>query len=66
MPQSLLNSSRDNKGDTGRSIISENDEDTIEKCDYIVLGFVKIPLLNLITKNNGIEGDFYILDDYKQ
>lgn len=34
--------------------------------DYIVLGYVRIPLLNLITKNNGIDGDFYILDDYKQ
>jgi len=25
-----------------------------------------VPLLHLITKNNGIDGDFVILDDYKQ
>lgn len=33
---------------------------------YFTLGFVKVPLLQLITKNSGIEGDFMILDDYKQ
>jgi hypothetical protein len=32
---------------------------------YFTLGFVKVPLLQLITKNSGIEGDFMILDDYK-
>lgn len=34
--------------------------------DYITLGYVRVPLLHLITKNNGIDGDFVILDDYKQ
>lgn len=29
-----------------------------EKCDYIVLGHVRVPLLSLITKNNGVEGSF--------
>lgn len=39
----------------------ENGED-----DYLTLGWVRVPLLHLITKNNGIDGDFVILDDYKQ
>lgn len=34
--------------------------------EYIVLGQVRVPLLHLITKNNGIDGDFVIFDDYKQ
>lgn len=34
--------------------------------DYITLGTVRVPLLHLITKNNGIDGDFVIFDDYKQ
>lgn len=34
--------------------------------DYIVLGYVRVPLLHLITKNNGIDGDFVIFDEYKQ
>ena len=38
------------------------DEDVIGNCDYIVLGYVKVPLLQLITKNNGIDGDFNIFD----
>lgn len=33
--------------------------------DYITLGYVRVPLLHLITKNNGIDGDFVIFDDYK-
>lgn len=43
------------------------DEDkTIENQEFITLGYVRVPLLHLITKNNGIDGDFIILDDYKQ
>lgn len=34
--------------------------------DFITLGHVRVPLLHLITKNNGIDGDFVILDEYKQ
>ena len=34
--------------------------------EFITLGYVRVPLLHLITKNNGIDGDFMILDDYKQ
>ncbi len=34
--------------------------------DFIVLGYVRVPLLHLITKNNGIDGDFVIFDEYKQ
>lgn len=33
---------------------------------YLTLGWVRVPLLHLITKNNGVEGEFAILDDYKQ
>ena len=36
-----------------------------QKNDFITLGYVRVPLLHLITKNNGIEGDFIILDDFK-
>ena len=34
--------------------------------DFITLGYVRVPLLHLLTKNNGIDGEFVILDDYKQ
>jgi len=45
----------------------ENEEkDILNECDYIVLGHVRVPLLHLITKNNGIDGDFVIFDEYKQ
>ena len=49
--------------------VSENtilDDDVIEQCDYIILGFVRVPLLQLITKNNGVDGDFPIFDEFKQ
>jgi hypothetical protein len=42
------------------------DEDVVGNCDYIVLGYVKVPLLQLITKNNGIDGDFNIFDEFNQ
>lgn len=38
----------------------------LEQCDYIVLGYVRVPLLQLITKNNGVDGDFSIFDEFKQ
>ena len=37
----------------------------LEGQEFITLGYVRVPLLHLITKNNGIDGDFMILDDYK-
>lgn len=40
------------------------DEQVTESCDYIVLGYVKVPLLQLITKNNGVDGDFTIFDEF--
>jgi len=42
------------------------DDDVMSQCDYIVLGHVKVPLLQLITKNNGVDGDFTIFDEFKQ
>jgi hypothetical protein len=36
-----------------------------EGVDYITLGSVRVPLLHLITKNSGIDGEFVILDDFK-
>jgi hypothetical protein len=37
----------------------ENEQaDLMKESDYIVLGYVRVPLLHLITKNNGIDGDF--------
>lgn len=45
----------------------ENEQaDLMKENDYIVLGYVRVPLLHLITKNNGIDGDFVIFDEYKQ
>ena len=44
----------------------DNLEDQMEGQDFITLGYVRVPLLHLITKNNGIDGEFVILDDYKQ
>ena len=52
--------------DNMRSYNLDNDTATMDRCNYITLGYVRIPLLHLITKNNGIDGDFVILDDYKQ
>ena len=51
--------------DSNRSQVSEDERETIAESDYIVLGFVRVPLLHLITKNNGIDGDFVIFDEYK-
>lgn len=42
------------------------DGNVLEQCDYIVLGYVRVPLLQLITKNNGVDGDFSIFDEFKQ
>ena len=41
------------------------DDDITEECDYIVLGHVRVPLLQLITKNNGVDGDFAVFDEFK-
>jgi hypothetical protein len=42
------------------------DDEIVSECDYLVLGHVKVPLLQLITKNNGVDGDFTIFDEFKQ
>lgn len=42
------------------------DGEVQESCDFIVLGTVRVPLLQLITKNNGVDGDFSIFDEFKQ
>ena len=31
-----------------------------------MLGHVRVPLIQLITKNNGVDGDFTIYDEFKQ
>lgn len=41
-----------------------DDKMALESCDYITLGHVKVPLLQLITKNNGVDGDFTIFDEF--
>ena len=43
-----------------------DDDNALSGQDFITLGYVRVPLLHLITKNNGIDGDFVILDEYKQ
>lgn len=61
-----------NRTETSVSQVSDQAEeyhenkDIMNESDYIVLGFVRVPLLHLITKNNGIDGDFVIFDEYKQ
>ena len=52
--------------DDNESQATVADEDVIDQCDYIVLGYVRVPLLQLITKNNGVDGDFTIFDEFKQ
>lgn len=47
-----------------RHYITKDENDTDPQ--YITLGHVKVPLLHLITKNSGIDGEFNILDEYKQ
>ena len=47
-----------------RTMTNMHDETVSE--EYMTLGYVRVPLLHLITKNNGIDGDFVILDEYKQ
>ena len=45
---------------------SIDDKMALASCDYITLGHVKVPLLQLITKNNGVDGDFTIFDEFNQ
>jgi hypothetical protein len=42
------------------------EQDSKHTGNFITLGYVRASLLQLITKNNGIDGDFVIMDDYKQ
>ena len=49
-----------------RHYLQPNERDSDPTENFLVLGYVRVPLLHLITKNNGIDGDFVILDDYKQ
>jgi len=49
-----------------RHYLQPNERDCDPTENFLVLGYVRVPLLHLITKNNGIDGDFVILDDYKQ
>lgn len=61
---SAVNSRMLDDGDVSEDTIQE--EDILEQCDFIVIGYVKVPLLQLITKNNGVDGDFSIFDEFKQ
>jgi len=64
MPGNDLNERRqfDDEAESARTVA---DDDVIDQCDYIVLGYVRVPLLQLITKNNGVDGDFTIFDEFK-
>jgi hypothetical protein len=44
---------------------STNSSQEVDGVDYLTLGYVRVPLLHLITKNSGIDGEFIILDDFK-
>ena len=48
-------------------MLSEDQEDAniFESSDYIVIGYVTVPLRNLLASNNGIDDSFVIFDDYK-
>lgn len=59
-----LNERRDFNDDESQYSVA--DDDVIDQCDYIVLGFVRVPLLQLITKNNGVDGEFSVFDEFKQ
>ena len=59
-----LNERTDFNDDESQQTVA--DDDVIDKCDYIVLGFVRVPLLQLITKNNGVDGEFSVFDEFKQ
>ena len=37
----------------------------VDGVDFLSLGHVRVPLLHLITKNSGIDGEFIIMDDFK-
>ena len=59
--ESLLDLGR--KGDE----ISEVDSEfQTENRDYITLGYAKVPLVNLITKSNGVDQDVAVLDNFSQ
>ena len=55
-----------NDRDDAESQTTVVEEDVLSQADYIVLGHVRVPLLQLITKNNGVDGDFNIFDEFKQ
>ena len=64
MPGNDLNE-RHQLDDEAASARTVADDDVVDQCDYIVLGYVRVPLLQLITKNNGVDGDFTIFDEFK-
>ena len=45
---------------------TSHSDPALQKANFITLGYVKVPLLHLITKNNGIDGEFVVMDDYRQ
>ena len=62
----IMNSGQQRAFTADQQSTSSIEVDELERNDFITIGFVRVPLLHLITKNNGIDGDFIILDDYKQ
>jgi hypothetical protein len=46
---------------------TDDEEDAfMEESEHIVIGKVKVPLLQLITRNSGIDGEFIIFDEWHQ
>ncbi|CDW78943.1 c2 domain-containing protein 3 [Stylonychia lemnae] len=65
-----LNTRKDNL-DSHRSQNTQNTEDMedkniLETNDYIIIGYVYVPLRNLLASNYGIDDNFVIFDEYKQ
>ena len=51
----------DNKGTPEHTV---EDGRGLDEFEYIIIGFVRVPLLQLITKNNGVDGNFSIFDEF--
>lgn len=53
-------------GRRGEEASEADSEFQIENRDYITLGYAKVPLVNLITKSNGVDQDVAVLDSFSQ
>jgi len=63
----FINGSKIEGSNVNKSLPTDDEEDEfLELHDHMVLGRVKIPLFQLLSKNSGIDGDFMIFDEWHQ